>query len=62
MSRVTVVHEGRSFRCSAPVAQAYIQKGAKLDRADKRGTKAYEYFMRNRTRPTKARRKTKDKE
>ena len=61
MSRVTVIHEGRSFRCSPEVARAYIERGAKLDAKDERGSEAYQYFMRNRKPPTKKRRKTKDK-
>ena len=65
MSRVTVIHKGRSFRCSAQVARAYVQNGAKLDPSDERGAEAYEYFMRNRTPPkmkTKTKTKTKTKE
>ena len=64
MSRVTVIHEGRSFRCSPQVARAYIEKGAKLDSSDKRGSDAYEYFMRNRRVPRKRKKsaKTTDKE
>ena len=64
MSRVTIIHEGRSFRCSPEVARAYIENGAKLDPSDQRGADAYEYFARNRPMPKKPRKKpeTKDKE
>lgn len=60
MSRVTVIHKGRSFRCSPQVALAYIKNGAKLDPSDQRGSEAYEDFMRNRRLPKKATRKTKE--
>lgn len=62
MSRVTVIHKGRSFRCSPQVALAYIKNGAKLDRSDERGSDAYEYFMRNRTVSKNPKPKTRDKE
>ena len=66
MSRVTVIHRGRTFRCSPRVALAYIKNGAELDPGDKRGSEAYEYFMRNRPQPKKRtttkKRTTKDKE
>ena len=62
MSRVTVIRDGKSFRCSPDVARAHIERGAQLDRSDKRGVGAYEYFMRNRTSPKKKRAKTKPKD
>ena len=64
MSRITIIHTGRSFRCSAPVARVYIERGAKIDRTDKRGSDDYERFMTNRPLPkkTKASNKTQDKE
>ena len=64
MSRVTIIHKGRSFRCSPQVARIYIERGAKLDRTDKRGSESFERFMRNRPLPkkSKAKTKTRDKE
>ena len=58
MSRVRVIHRGRSFRCSPQVALAYIKNGAELDQSDKRGSDAYRDFMRNRTPPKKTKKRT----
>ena len=61
MSRITVIYKDKSFRCSAQTAQAYIEKGAELDKRDQRGCEAYHRHMQNRKPPKKPRSKTKSK-
>ena len=51
MSRITVIKDGKRFRCGPETARAYIARGAKLDEQDARGVESYHAYMLNRTPP-----------
>lgn len=54
MPRVTVVHEGRTFRASLEVAENYVRQGATVDASDEAGAEAWNSYVQGRDLPEAA--------